>query len=471
MTQIKTIPVIAIIGRPNVGKSTLFNCLTKTRDALVADLPGVTRDRKYGEGQFEENRFIVIDTGGIESGSSSEILHLMSRQSAQAISEADFILFVVDAKEGLMLGDYQIAEQLRQTQKPIFIVVNKTEAMDEEVAKVDFYQLGFEHVNAIASAHNRGIKKLINAIFSIIPKPAELPEISEAALEGIKIAVVGRPNVGKSTLINRILGEERVLVFDEPGTTRDSISILFSRHGKSFTLIDTAGVRRRTKITHEVEKFSVIKTLQSIEVAEVVVFVLDAREGISEQDLRLLDFVIDAGKALVVAVNKWDNMPLEDRQTFKKEMDRRLEFVSFARIHFISALHGTGVGDLFKSIHEAYKSATKKITTPMLTRLLQAAIVQHQPPLVKGHRIKLRYAHIGGHNPPIVVIHGNQTESLPLDYLRYLSNFFRKQLRLVGTPIRIELKSGDNPYKNKKNVLTPRQIQKKQRMFKHVKKK
>ncbi|MBA2654916.1 MAG: ribosome biogenesis GTPase Der [Gammaproteobacteria bacterium] len=462
------IPVIAIIGRPNVGKSTLFNCLTKSRDALVADLPGVTRDRKYGEGECESKRYIVIDTGGIESDVDSEMYQLMTQQTSQAISEADAILFVVDAKKGLTPNDQKIAETLRHTAKPIFLVANKSEGMDEEIAKSDFFQLGFDKVNAIASAHNRGIKKLLGEVLATFQVQEPASE-DLAYSNAIKIAVIGRPNVGKSTLINRILGEDRVLVYDEPGTTRDSIFIPFDRYDKSYVLIDTAGVRRRTRITEEVEKFSVIKTLQTIEAANVVVFVLNAREGLSDQDLRLLDFIIDAGKALVVAVNKWDRMSIEDRNSVKSEINRRLEFVSFARMHFISALHGTGVGDLFKSIDEAYAAATKKLSTPLLTRILEHAIKQHQPPLVHGRRIKLRYAHAGGSNPPIIVIHGNQTEALPLDYSRYLIKFFRKRLKLVGTPLRLELKSGDNPFKDKKNILTPRQQQKKQRMLKYVK--
>lgn len=460
-------PVIAIIGRPNVGKSTLFNCLTRTRDALVADLPGVTRDRKYGEGEYDAIRYIVIDTGGIESETTSEIYQLMTAQSLQAVNEADVILFVVDAKEGLTPNDQKIAEKLRHTAKRIFIVANKSEGMDEEIAKADFFQLGFEKINAIASAHNRGISKLLSDIFSSFPITIELPEVLSS--DAVKIAVIGRPNVGKSTLINRILGEERVLVYDQPGTTRDSIFIPFQRQNESYILIDTAGVRRKTKITEVIEKFSVIKTLQTIEAANVVIFVLNAREGISDQDLRLLDFVIDAGKALVITVNKWDNMSVEDRKQVKSEIDRRLEFVNFARMRFISALHGTGVGELFSSIKEAYHSATKKLATPRLTRILQNAVIQHQPPLVHGRRIKLRYAHAGGYNPPIIVIHGNQTEALPLDYLRYLVNFFRKHLKLVGTPIRVELKSSENPYKDRKNILTSRQRQKKQRMLKYAK--
>lgn len=463
------IPVIAIVGRPNVGKSTLFNCLTKTRDALVADTPHVTRDRKYGEGEFDGSRYIVIDTGGMETDNSSDIFPLMQKQSLLAIEEANIILFVVDAKEGLTPNDHKVAQTLRHSSKPVFLVVNKTESSDPEIAKADFYQLGFTQVFAIASAHNRGIEKLIKKVLlECPPQPLEIME--ETSKEAIKIAFIGRPNVGKSTLVNRILGEERVLVFDAPGTTRDSIYIPFEKQGKDYILIDTAGVRRRTKINETVEKFSVIKSLQTIEAANVVIYVLDAQEGISDQDMRLLDFIISVGKALVVTVNKWDGLSRDQKDRIKNELGRKLEFVSFAKTHFISALHGTGVGDLFKSINSAYQSATKKIGTPLLTRLLQAAVTQHQPPLVHGRRIKLRYAHMGGHNPPIIVIHGNQTESLPKDYLRYLINFFRKQLRLVGTPLRIELKGGDNPYKDRKNVLTPRQRAKKERLKRYTKK-
>ncbi len=462
-------PVIAVIGRPNVGKSTLFNCLTRTRNAIVGDFPGVTRDRQYAEGEFENSRYIVIDTGGIDSETDSQIYHLMTKQSLQAIEEADVILFVVDGKEGLMPNDLKIAKELRYSSKPIFLVVNKTESLDEETAKSDFYQLGFEHILAIASAHKRGTTKLIEQVLSAISQPV-VSESFQKYEKAIKIAFIGRPNVGKSTLINRILGEERVLVFDEPGTTRDSIFIPFQRHDETYVLIDTAGVRRRTRISEDVEKFSVIKALQTVEAANVVIFVLDAKEGISEQDMRLLDFIVESGRALVLAVNKWDHMSIEARNYLKSEIRRRLEFVSFVRTHFISALFGTGVGDLFPSIIEAYSNATRKISTPILTRILQDAITQHQPPLAHGRRIKLRYAHPGGYNPPIIIVHGNQTQSLPLNYLRYLKNSFRKHLNLVGTPFRIELRSGENPFKDRKNILTPRQRAKKRRLFRHIKK-
>lgn len=461
------IPVIAIVGRPNVGKSTLFNCLTKSRAALVADMPGVTRDRLYGEGKYQNNKFIVVDTGGIDSDQPTEMTSLMTKQAMHAIEEANAILFVVDARDGLTFIDEKIANHLRTLNKPIFIVVNKTDGLDVEVAKAEFFKFGFGEIVGISAAHNRGINHLIEqalAVFSQQPSE-ELP-----ANPGIKIAVIGKPNVGKSTLVNRILGEERVVVFDEPGTTRDSIFIPFTRSETAYTLIDTAGVRRRSRVEDGIEKFSVIKTLQAIEQADVVVFVIDAREGIAEQDMRLLDFVIEAGRAFIIAINKWDGLSEEQRKIIRQDIERRLEFAAFARVHFISALHGSGVGNLFTSIIEAYDCAMMKLSTPVLTRLLQSAVTQHQPPLVHGRRIKLRYAHSGGHNPQIIVIHGTQTKSLPIDYVRYLSNFFRKKLKLIGTPIRIELRSGENPFANRKNILTPRQERKRKRLLKHIKK-
>lgn len=461
------IPVLAIVGRPNVGKSTLFNCLTRSRVALVADLPGVTRDRLYGEGIYHDTRFIVVDTGGMDAEHTTEITTLMTEQAMRAVDEADAILFVVDAREGLTFVDEKIAQYLRAVAKPIFIVVNKTDGLDPEVAKSEFYQLGFDNIQSISAAHNRGMHHLLEQVLSTFKDVVrdELPKNP-----GVKIAVVGKPNVGKSTLVNRILGEERVLVFDEPGTTRDSIFIPFERNAVAYTLIDTAGVRRKSRVEDAVEKFSVIKTLQSIEQADVIVFVIDAREGITEQDLRLLDFVIEAGRAFIIAINKWDGMSEEERHAIRDAIERRLEFAAFAKTHFISALHGSGVGNLFPSILEAYDCAMKKLPTPTLTRLLHAAIAQHQPPIMHGRRIKLRYAHSGGHNPQIIVIHGTQTKSLPIDYIRYLSNFFRKKLKLIGAPIRIELVSGENPYADRKNILTPRQLKKRKRMIKHIKK-
>ncbi|MHB1948273.1 MAG: ribosome biogenesis GTPase Der [Gammaproteobacteria bacterium] len=460
------LPVIAIVGRPNVGKSTLFNRLTRTQDALVSDFPGMTRDRQYGEAQIDDHRFIVIDTGGMTE-EENEIDKLTTAQSIQAIKEADQILFVVDARAGLTSGDKQIAANLRTINKPITVVINKAEDLDPDLILADFYALGFGTLHAISATHGRAVTELIQTVFAEEILPEENAEEKEL---GIKLAIIGRPNVGKSTLTNRMLGEERVIVFDQPGTTRDSIAIPLERHGKRYTLIDTAGIRRRGKIFEATEKFSVVKTLQAIEATNVVLFVMDAREGVTDQDLRLLGFVLESGKALVIAINKWDGMSPEDREKTRMTMDRKLNFVPFVRTHTISALHGTGVGNLFDSIEEAYQSANKKLTTSKLTKILQEALVTHNPPMVHGRRIKLRYAHAGGHNPPVIVIHGNQVESLPEAYKRFLANTFQEKLKLIGTPVKIQVKSGENPYREKKNVLTESQRRKKQRMMRHVKK-
>lgn len=435
------IPVIAIVGRPNVGKSTLFNCLTQTRNALVADEPGVTRDRLYGEGQNGEQRYIVIDTGGL--GSDQEgIAKLTTSQTWQAIKEANVILFLLDGRSGLTAADRDIASQLRNLPKKVYLVVNKTDGVDINTAIADFYELGLGEPIPISAAHRRGITALLDKILTAIPVSA-----SKQIPEGIKIAFVGRPNVGKSTLVNRILGEERVIVYDQPGTTRDSIFIPFKRAVQNYVLIDTAGVRRRGKVTAAVEKFSVIKSLQAIEQAHVAVIVIDAHEGLADQDLHLLDFVISAGKALVVAINKWDAMEKYKQEQLEKTLDRKLVFVDFARIHFISALRGTGINNLFKSINEAYKSAIKKLATPQLTRALEKAVEAHQPPLVRGRRIKLRFAHAAGNNPPFIIIHGNQVTALPESYRTYLEKTFRKKFGLIGTPIKIEFKNSANPYR------------------------
>jgi len=438
-------PVIAIVGRPNVGKSTLFNCFTKSRDAIVADQPGLTRDRQYGYGVFEDRSFIVVDTGGI--GVEEETLdNLMAKQSWQAINESDVIIFLVDARDGLTAADQIIAKKLRTSNKPILLVMNKIDGLDAHVAAADFHALGLGEPIAIAAAHRRGINVLLEKVLVKFP-PVEEKIAEEKA--GIKIAIVGKPNVGKSTLVNRLLGEERVVVYDEPGTTRDSIFVHLERRGKHYIIIDTAGVRRRRKVTEAIEKFSVIKALQAIDEANVVVFLIDAREGVAEQDLKLLGHIIDSGKALVIAVNKWDGLAEEEKEWVKRELQRRLIFVNYAKWHFISALHGSGVGNLFASIEQAYSAAMKSVSTSQITRILQQIVAAHPPPLVKGRRIKLRYAHIGGHNPPIIVIHGKQVEALPGSYKRYLENAFRKALQLIGTPIRIELKSGENPFVEK----------------------
>lgn len=459
------LPVIALVGRPNVGKSTLFNRLTKSRDALVADMPGVTRDRKYGEGKTGDYAYIVVDTGGI-TGDEQGIDHEMARQSLQAILEADAVLFMVDGRAGLNPADEMIANHLRRTEKTVHLVVNKTDGIDPDVAMADFHSLGLGEPLAIAASHNRGVTGLINYVLSGFQ---EVEEPLSAAETGIRIAVVGRPNVGKSTLVNRMLGEERVVVFDEAGTTRDSIYIPYDREGERYTLIDTAGIRRRKNVKEAIEKFSIIKTLQAIKDSNVAILVIDARQGITDQDLHMLNFVTDSGRALVIALNKWDGMTEEQKQDVKAQIQRRLEFAAFARFHFISALHGSGVGDLYASVNEAYESAMAKWPTNKLTRLLEDIVADHQPPQVAGRRIKLRYAHQGGSNPPVIVVHGNQTDELPISYKRYLQNKFIKVLKIRGTPVRFEFKTGDNPFAGKRNLLTARQKAKKERFKKHIK--
>lgn len=462
-------PVIALVGRPNVGKSTLFNRLTRTRDAIVADMPGLTRDRQYGDAAWGEHQFIVIDTGGITGDEEGVDLH-MRNQSLQAVEEAHAVLFMVDAQVGLTPVDEQLAQHLRTRQKPVYVVVNKVDGQNEDLVLLDFHALALGHPFGVAAAHGRGVTQLMDAVFADLPQQPSIEDLGEDVETGIKMAIVGRPNVGKSTLVNRMLGEERVIVYDMPGTTRDSVYIPFERHGKHYTIIDTAGVRRRGKVFEAVEKFSVIKTLQAVEDAHVVVMVLDAREGVVDQDLHLLGFVLETGRSLVIALNKWDGMTQDDKQKVKTDIERRLGFVDFAKIHFISALHGTGVGELYASIEKAYQCAFKKLSTPYLTKILEDALQDHQPPMVNGRRIKLRYAHMGGSNPPLIVIHGNQTDSVPNSYKRYLENTFRRILDVEGTPVRIEFRTGDNPYAGKRNTLTPRQIYKKQRMVSHHKK-
>lgn len=461
------IPVIAIVGRPNVGKSTLFNCLTRSRDALVHDRPGVTRDRQYGQGEFQERPFIVIDTGGLGE-ETEDVDYLMASQARQAIEECSVILFLVDGKQGVAPGDMNVARMLRQTGKPIYVVVNKTDGMDPTVAKSDFYQLGLGDPLDIAAAHNRGIQSLLATIFSVLPVSEDEDPLPQNP--GIKIAIVGRPNVGKSTLVNRLLGEDRVVVCDLPGTTRSSIYIPYEHMGEPYTLIDTAGVRRRAKVTDVVEKFSVIKTLQAIEVADVVILLIDARDEVVDQELRLLDFILEAGRAVVIAINKWDGLSQDQREEVRSNLQTKLHFADFVRMHFISALHGTGVGNLYEAVHEAYDAATRELLTSELTQLLEKALRMHQPPLVYGRRIKLRFAHPGGIQPPTIVIHGNQTEKVPPGYQRYLIGFYRKSLRLMGTPIRLVFKTTDNPYKDKKNVLTPGQERHRKRFIRRVKK-
>lgn len=458
-------PVIALVGRPNVGKSTLFNCLTRSRDALVADQPGLTRDRKYGEGKIDDKDFIVIDTGGL-SDDSSGLDDLMADQVWQAVNEANIILFLTDARQGLLAADEEIAQRLRRTGKTIKLVVNKIDGLNMDIVLPDFHALGLGEPIPVSASNNHGVKTLVQEVLD-----QQMPvEDEEDQPEGIRIAIVGKPNVGKSTLVNRILGEERVLAFDMPGTTRDSIYIPFTREDQEYVLIDTAGVRRKGKVDNKLEKFSVIKTLQAIEHANVIILVIDAQQGITDQDAHLLGFILDTGRALVIAVNKWDGLTQDQRDRVKTELDRRLKFCEFAKVLYVSALHGTGVGNLFKPVLDAYRSAMIDVQTSKLTKILESAIDAHPPPMVKGRRIKLRYAHQGGRNPPIIVIHGNQTEKTPQMYQRYLINYFIQTLQLVGTPVRIDFVTGDNPYKNKRNKLTKRQIDKKKRLKRHIKK-
>ncbi|CAA0362353.1 GTP-binding protein Der [Alteromonas marina] len=477
------LPVVALVGRPNVGKSTLFNRLTNTRDALVADYPGLTRDRKYGQAKFEKRQFIVVDTGGI-TGDEEGIDAEMAQQSLLAIEEADVVLFLVDARAGMLPADQGIADHLRRINKKVFVVANKVDGIDGDSESAEFYSLGLGEIKQIAAAHGRGVSQLLQDALKPLetdfpdmeivdeePEEEEDAETQRQRLQAlpIKLAIVGKPNVGKSTLTNRILGEERVVVFDMPGTTRDSVYIPMERDEREYILIDTAGVRKRRKISEAVEKFSIVKTLQAIEEANVVLLVIDAREGITDQDLSLLGFVLNSGRSLVVAVNKWDGLSTDVKDDIKREMDRRLGFIDFARIHFISALHGSGVGNLFESVQEAYMSATKRINTALLTQIMEMAQDDHQPPLVRGRRVKMKYAHAGGYNPPVIVIHGNQVDDLPSSYKRFLMNYFRKALEIMGTPIKIEFREGNNPFEGKKANLTLAQQRKRRRMMSYYK--
>ncbi|MFZ1180856.1 MAG: ribosome biogenesis GTPase Der [Herbaspirillum sp.] len=439
-------PVIALVGRPNVGKSTLFNRLTRSRDALVADLPGLTRDRHYGAGRVGERPFLVIDTGGFEPVAKKGIMYEMARQTRQAVAEADVVVFIVDGRQGLTPHDKAITDFLRKSDRSVMLVVNKAEGMKYTSVTADFYELGLGDPYVISAAHGDGVADLVDEALDIAvarrPDPGEEVDVAR----GIKIAIVGRPNVGKSTLVNTLLGEERVIAFDMPGTTRDSIDVPFERDGKQYTLIDTAGIRRRGKVFEAIEKFSVVKTLQSISQANVVLLLLDAQQDISEQDAHIAGFVLESGRALVVGVNKWDGLQSDRRDEIKRDLERKLSFLSFARFHFISALKSTGIGPLMKSIDAAYAAAMSNLTTPKLTRALIEA-VEHQQPRRKGAiRPKLRYAHQGGMNPPVVVIHGNALESVDDSYKRYLEKHFRATFLLVGTPLRIEFRSSRNPF-------------------------
>ena len=441
------LPTIVIVGRPNVGKSTLFNRLTKSRDALVADFPGLTRDRHYGRGRAAGREFIVVDTGGFEPVAKDGILHAMAQQTKTAIAESDVVVFLVDARAGLVPQDKAIADVLRRSGRPIVVAANKAEGIPAERASAEFHELGLSTPYAISSAHGENVDLLVEHALARVVAPAiEDDESTREDGSRIKVAIVGRPNVGKSTLVNTLVGSERMIAFGEPGTTRDAIRLDFERAGKRYTLIDTAGIRRRGKVFEAIEKFSVVKTLQAIEDANVVVLLLDAQSGISEQDAHLAGYIAEAGRALVVAVNKWDALSADERAEAKRELDRKLGFLDFARMLFVSALEGRGIAELMRAVGEAYDAAMARLPTPKLTRALIAAVARQQPPRAGYSRPKLRYAHQGGHNPPTIIVHGTGLAHVPAAYRRYLEHFFVDAFQLRGTPLRIQFKSGANPY-------------------------
>jgi GTPase len=459
------LPVLALVGRPNVGKSTLFNALTGTRDALVADLPGLTRDRKYGYTKADFQPCIVVDTGGLIR-SADGVERLMAEQSLRAVEEADRILFLVDVREGCTPADEFVASLVRRSGKPVILVANKAEGLDSSTAGADFHQLGMGVPQAVSAAHASGLTALMErALEGLETLVTDLPDNRDR----ISVAVIGRPNVGKSTLINRLLGEERLVAFDQPGTTRDSVFVPFEREGREYTLIDTAGVRRRARVEEAVEKFSVIKALQAVDSANVVIGVVDAHDTVADQDASLFGMAAERGRALIIAVNKWDGIPQDKREEIRTGLDLKLPFLDFAPVMFISALHGTGVGELLRAVAHAYDASMREMPTPELTRVLEQAIEQHQPPLIRGRRIKLRYAHQGGRNPPVIVIHGNQINQVPDAYRRYLMGVYRKVFKLEGTPVRIEFRADDNPFAGRRNPLTPRQRRSRAKLVKRQK--
>lgn len=463
------LPVIALIGRPNVGKSTLFNRLTRSRDALVADYPGLTRDRKYGFGKLGPIPYLAIDTGGVAGGEEG-VDEVTVDQTIRALQEADAAIIMVDGRSGLTAADEHVAELARRHAKKTWLVVNKAEGLDADVANSEFHALGLGEPIAVSAAHGDRIGALMDDVLSSFASPEAGSDDGADDDRELRIAVIGRPNVGKSTLVNRMLGEERLVVFDEPGTTRDSVAVPFERNDRKYVLIDTAGIRRKARVHEVIEKFSIIKALQAIEQAEVVIAVLDAQEGVTEQDVSLLGLVMERGRALVVVANKWDGLSAEQRRKVRDDLERRLPFLDFAERITISALHGTAVGDLLPAVERAFKAAMRDMSTAELTRELEAAVIAHAPPLVRGRRIKLRYAHQGGRNPPVIVIHGNQTDKLPEAFRRYLINRFRKAFKLKGTPVRLAFKKGKNPFAGRRNTLTPRQERKRKRLMKRVKK-
>ncbi|ANO50816.1 ribosome biogenesis GTPase Der [Woeseia oceani] len=463
------LPVIALIGRPNVGKSTLFNRLTRSRDALVADFPGLTRDRQYGFGKQGPVPYLIIDTGGVAGGEEG-ISELMAEQTVTALKEADVAIVMVDGRSGRTAADEYVASLARQHAKQTWLVANKAEGLDPDIVGSEFHALGIGEPVSISAAHGDRVAALMDEVLAPFVATADGDSDKDDAEEkATRIAIIGRPNVGKSTLVNRLLGEERVVVYDQPGTTRDSVAIPFERNGKHYVLIDTAGVRRRSRVHETIEKFSIVKALQAMEKAQVVLAVIDAQEGVTEQDVSLMGLCTERGRALVVVTNKWDGLDSDQRRHVREALERRLPFLDFAERMTISALHGTGVGDLLPAVERAYRAATRDMSTVELNKALADAITAHPPPMVRGRRIRLRYAHQGGRNPPVIVIHGNQTEKLPDAYQRYLINYFRKVFKLKGTPVRMAFKTSDNPFAGRRNKLTPRQEQRRKRLMKHVK--
>jgi GTP-binding protein len=484
------LPVVALVGRPNVGKSTLFNGLTRSRDALVADTPGVTRDRRYGVARRAGRSFIVIDTGGLGAEGGDVLQPLVERQVALAVDEADAVVLVVDYRDGLTAEDERIAERLRRSGKPVTLAVNKAEGIDAATAAVDFHRLGLGAPLRVAALHGQGIDDLVRRVLEpfgggvdeedqSVNDAAESGGRAEGEEEGSaaavvaetagpKIAVIGRPNVGKSTLINRLLGAERLVTSPEPGTTRDSVLVPCERGGRRFVLVDTAGIRRRARVSETLEKYSIVQSLQAIEEAGVVIALLDAREGVTDQDLHLIGLAVESGRALVVGLNKWDGLTAGERRSAEAQVARRLDFVPYAEVLYVSALHGSGIAELVRAALAAYDAASTELPTPRLNDVLRAALAAHPPPLVRGRRIRLRYAHQGGRRPPLIVVHGNQAERVPSHYRRYLENAFREAFGLKGTPIRLELRSGENPFAGRKNELTGRQRARRLRLIRHA---
>ena len=464
------LPAVALVGRPNVGKSTLFNRLTGARDALVANFPGLTRDRKYGRAMIDERPVMLIDTGGLLGADDSPVNSLMQGQVEQALIESDLVLFLVDATDGLLPDDERIARDLRRRGLPLLLVINKIDGRVPEQVAADFARLGFPIQVQITATHGRGFASLTRALLEALPPPAAPLSDDEATaaarLDAIRVAIIGRPNVGKSTLVNRLVGEERQVVYDEPGTTRDSVEVPFNRDQQDYLLIDTAGVRRRGKVNDMVEKFSVVKTLQALSSAQVAVLVIDASEGLVDQDLHLLSFAMDAGTGLIIAVNKWDGLDAARKQQTKTLLERKLAFAPWLPQRTISALHGTGVGHLLEDVRKVHKAGAFDVATSVLTQILIEAVHQHQPPSPRGRMIKLRFAHPAGSHPPTIRIHGNQTQQLPASYVRYLENVYRDTLKLIGTPVKIEFARSNNPYAGRKNELTPRQEKRREKMIK-----